>query len=539
MTATGLRTWLMAVAGFVGAVLILDSSGVVSEDAEVVVDNTAQLFAGVAATGLCWWTSRRVQGVERTWRRLMTIGMAGWTVGQALWSWYQVFSDTPLPSPSLADVGYLTMPVFALPALLVLDTEPPRHATEALRGDWVVFFLDGAIVVGSLFVLTWATALGAVVDAETPSPLALVVAIAYPLTDLILVVIVVLLAVTRRVPRQIRPQLRLLGWGLVGISLSDSIFAYLVSSGAEEMPPLTNAGFIGGPLLIAVAALATASGWPVARHMRRQMAVDRAHLLLPYGLVAVTGSVVAAQAAVGARIDPVEAILAGLVVGLVLVRQVITILENAALLERVSAAQAELTYRAHHDPLTGLANRALFGDHLDDALERHRSFGRSFALLVVDLDDFKEVNDALGHRAGDRLLTAVGQRLRGCVRGADTVARLGGDEFAVILEGDVESPGTVAERTLAALHQPFWIDGHIVSVGASVGVVEPELDELDVTADVLVHRADGAMYLGKRRGKGIVVHYGPEFAGDLPGQSHRPWPGDAPRGPRWPAPPGR
>jgi diguanylate cyclase (GGDEF)-like protein len=539
VTARGLQSRLVAAAGFVGAVLILDSWGVLSEDVEVVVDNAAQLLAGAAATGACWWTSRRVQGIERTWRRLMTIGMAGWSVGQALWSWYQVFSDTPLPSPSLADVGYLMMPVFALPALLVLDTEPPRRDAEALRGDRVVFFLDGAMIVGSLFVLTWATTLGAVVDAEAPSPLALVVAISYPVTDLMLVVIVVMLAVARRVPRPMRPQLGLLGWGLVGISLSDSIFAYLVSSGAEEMPPLTNAGFIGGPLLIAVAAMTTASGWPVARHMQRPISVDRAHLLLPYGLVALTGSVVAAQAAVGARIDPLEAILAGLVVGLVLVRQVVTILENAALLERVSAAQDELSYRAHHDPLTGLANRALFGDHLEDAVERHRRSGGSFALLVVDLDDFKAVNDALGHASGDRLLTAVGERLRGCVREADTVARLGGDEFAVLLDGDVEAPGTVAERILAALYQPFRIDGHLVSVGASVGVVEPELNELDVTADVLVHRADGAMYLGKRRGKGTVVHYRPELRDDLPGVSHRSRAGEGSMGPRWPARAGR
>ena len=140
------------------------------------------------------------------------------------------------------------MPVLALPALLALDIEPPRHSGQVLRRDRLVFSLDGAIVVGSLFILTWATALGAVVHAETPNVPALAVAIAYPLTDLILVVIVVLLIATGRVPRQLRPQLWLLGAGLVAISVSDSIFAYLVSSGADAMPPLTNAGFIAGPL---------------------------------------------------------------------------------------------------------------------------------------------------------------------------------------------------------------------------------------------------------------------------------------------------
>ncbi len=513
MGMRGLSTWLMVVAGFVVVVLFFDSSGVLSPDGEVVVDDLAQFIAGASAATLCWWTSRRVAGVERTWRRLMAVGMLGWTVGQAFWSWYQIFSDTPLPSPSIADVGYLIMPVLALPALLALDVDPPRHSGQVLRRDRLVFSLDGAIVVGSLFILTWATALGAVVHAETPNVPALAVAIAYPLTDLMLVVIVVLLIATGRVPRQLRPQLWLLGSGLVAISVSDSIFAYLVSSGADEMPPLTNAGFIAGPLLIAVAALATSEGWPSARHLRRRVAVDRGHMLLPYALVALTGAVVAGQIALGAEIDAMEASVAGAVLALVLLRQVVTLLENAALLERVSAAQAELAHRAHHDPLTGLANRTLFDDQLGEAIQRHRAYGWPFALILLDLDDFKVVNDTFGHATGDYLLSAVGQRLRGCVRSADTVARVGGDEFAVVIDGEGH---VAAERILAALRQPFRIDRHTVTLGGSLGVVSPRRGERGVTADALVQRADSAMYSGKRQGKGIAVHYCPDATPDMP-----------------------
>jgi diguanylate cyclase len=520
MGRTGLRTGLVVVVSLVLVVLFFDSSGVLSEDGEVIVDDAAQLAAGLSAATLCWWTSRRLTGVERTWRRLMAVGMLGWSVGQAFWSWYQIFSDTPLPSPSVADIGYLTMPVLALPALLALDIEPPRHSGQVVRRDRLVFSLDGAIVVGSLFVLTWATALGSVVHAETPNVPALAVAIAYPLTDLVLVVIVVLLIATGRVPRQLRPQLWLLGSGLVAISVSDSIYAYLVSSGADEMAPLTNAGLIAGPLLIAVAALATADAWPSARHLRPRVAVDRAHLLLPYALVALTGAVVAGQIAVGSKIDAVEATVAGAVLVLVLVRQVVTLLENAALLERVSAAQAELAHRAHHDPLTGLANRTLFDEQLNHAIERHRAFGWPFALIVVDLDDFKVVNDTFGHATGDYLLSAVGQRLRRCVRGGDTVARLGGDEFAIVIDGD---SGLVAERILAALRQPFRIDGHIVALGGSLGVVAPQRREAGITAEALVHRADSAMYNGKRRGKGIAVHYRPEVTTDIGRGPERSW----------------
>jgi diguanylate cyclase (GGDEF)-like protein len=517
----------MAVAVFVAVVLLLDSTGVLSPHAEIIVDDTAQLAGGGAAAALCWLTSRRTRGVERTWRRLMAVGMAGWTVGQAFWSWYQIFSDTPLPSPSLADVGYLTMPVFALPALLAFDAAPARHAGGSRAHDRAIFFLDGAIVVGSLFTLTWATALGAVVHAGSPSALAFGVAIAYPLTDLVLVAIVVLLAVTRRAPRQLRPQLWLLGSGLVGISASDSIFAYLVSSGADDMPPLSNVGFIAGPLLIAVAALTTADNHPAPRHARRLTTMDRAHLMLPYALVALTGSVVAVQSAFGDGIDAVETMLTWTVLVLVLARQVVTLLENAALLERLSASQAELSHQAYHDPLTGLANRVLFGDRLDEAIERHRRLGQGFAVLVIDLDDFKPVNDALGHAAGDHLLYAVAQRLRGSVRGVDTVARLGGDEFAVILDDETEAAGSIAQRILATLGQPFNVGGHTVALGASVGVVEPQRDETGVTPDVLVNRADRAMYAGKRRGKGVAVHYRPELARNL-----------EPAAPMTPGPPG-
>jgi diguanylate cyclase (GGDEF)-like protein len=519
MTAKRLGAWLGGALGSVAAVVVFDSSGLLSSDAEVVVDNAAQLAAGVAAAVACLVVARRVHGVERRWRRFMGFGMVGWSVGQAFWSYYQIFSDTALPSPSWADVGYLMMPIGALPALLALAVEPRPAPPGALhaRGTQasVVFFLDGLIIVGSLFILTWTTALGAVVDTGAPDRSAFGVAIAYPITDVVLVAIVVLFAVTRRVPVPYRLQLWLLGFGLVAISLSDSIFVYLVSSGADEMPPATNFGFIAGPLLIAIAALCTADGsaaaLATATPSRANRLIERIHLLLPYILVAATGGVVGTQIAVGHEIDATEATVAWVVLALVLVRVMITQLENTALLEKASEHQAELAHRAQHDPLTGLPNRALFGDRLLAAMERHRDLGRPFALLLIDLDDFKSINDSFGHAAGDRLLLAVGERLRNCVRGGDTVARLGGDEFAVVLDGTADREGSVGERVLDALRHPFEIDGQMLALGASVGVVEPGHDDMHVTADLLLQRADGAMYAGKRLGKGRAVHYRPDL----------------------------
>ena len=393
------------------------------------------------------------------------------------------------------------MPALALPALLSLavghrpDARPDPHRS-------IVFFLDGVVVVGALFLLTWATSLGAVVHSVAPTTGAFAVAVAYPATDLVLVVMVVLLTVTRRVPPHLHTQLTLLGWGLVAISVSDSIFAYLVSTAAAEMPPFTNAGFVAGPLLIAVAALTPArTGSDGVRDAHRTVA--RAHLVLPYALVALTATVIAVQAVAGADIDTVEAVLAWFVVVVGLARQMITLIQNNALLERVSTAQAALAHQAHHDPLTGLANRALFGERLDAALARHRGGGQPFALLVIDLDDFKEVNDNYGHSVGDRLLDAVGKRLCGCVRNDDTVARLGGDEFAVVLHGDGDgaTPESVRQRIVDAMRGPFEIDGTLLALGASVGIGTPMPDDADVTADLLLHRADSAMYVAKRRAK--------------------------------------
>jgi diguanylate cyclase len=515
MTTTSLGTRLVWLAAAVAAVIALDSTPLLTSDAAIVVDDAAQLAAGVFAAAACWWTAQRTIGSQRSWRLFMAVGMVGWSIGQAIWSWYQIVADTPLPCPSLADVGYLTMPVMALPALLSLAGGRRRFIGEGQRHGSEVYFLDGVVVVGSLFVITWATSLGTVVHSVAPTAPAFITAVAYPATDLILVVIVGLLAVTRRVPEQYGTQLALLGGGLVAISVSDSIFAYIIASGGDTMPPLTNAGFIAGPLLIALAALtAVDERWDA--HIRRAThRTELAHLLLPLALVAFTAALVIVQVVMGWRVDPVEAVSVGVVLAVVLVRQAITSVQNAALVDRISTAKAALSHRAHHDPLTGLANRSLFGERLRTAVERHRVHERPFALLVIDLDDFKAVNDRLGHTAGDLVLRAVGERLCACVRSTDTVARLGGDEFAVLLDGASLPASLVGQRILAALGHPFVFEGWQVAVGASVGVVESG-DDPALTPDLLLRRADGAMYVGKRRGKGVAVRYRADLGDELP-----------------------
>lgn len=163
---------------------------------------------------------------------------------------------------------------------------------------------------------------------------------------------------------------------------------------------------------------------------------------------------------------------------------------------------AEMVHAVLHDELTGLPNRRLFQDRMVSALARARRRQNQFAVLYVDIDDFKMVNDTFGHAAGDLLLQAVARRLLQCVREEDTVARLGGDEFAVLLE-DLHVPdaaSVVAEKIRLAVSQPVDIEGHMLSVPSSIGIAL--YPDHGTGMDQLLKHADSAMYSAKRAGTG-------------------------------------
>jgi diguanylate cyclase (GGDEF)-like protein/PAS domain S-box-containing protein len=182
--------------------------------------------------------------------------------------------------------------------------------------------------------------------------------------------------------------------------------------------------------------------------------------------------------------------------------------------------EAQLQYNAFHDALTGLANRALFTDRLDHALARTDRGTESLAVLFVDLDDFKAVNDGAGHGAGDTLLVAVADRLREVLRPGDTIARLGGDEFAILLENATSTEAEVAaERLLTALGEPFRSqehDGARLRIGASVGIAVGAAGQHDA-AELLRH-ADVAMYAAKEAGKGRSAVFAPDMDSAIIGQ---------------------
>ena len=211
------------------------------------------------------------------------------------------------------------------------------------------------------------------------------------------------------------------------------------------------------------------------------------------------------------------------------------------------ALEQQLTHQALHDPLTGLANRALFNDRLAHALSRHNRTGESLAVLILDLDDFKVVNDSLGHHAGDDLLVAVAERLAATVRTADTAARLGGDEFAVLLDGDADptQAAALAQRLVECLLAPFDVAGQQLYAHASVGIAlsagtptgDPGSAPADTTAGTaastaadtaaagygaeLLRAADVAMYAAKRGGKARYEVFEPGLHAAALSQLHR------------------
>jgi diguanylate cyclase (GGDEF)-like protein len=173
--------------------------------------------------------------------------------------------------------------------------------------------------------------------------------------------------------------------------------------------------------------------------------------------------------------------------------------------------ESKLIHDALHDPLTGLANRVLLRDHLARALARRGRSGGTVALLFVDLDDFKRINDSYGHAAGDQILVRVAERLVSAVRADDVVARQSGDEFAVLLGHvrDDDEAIASAERILGELRRPILLGAHSITVGGSIGIALAS--DAHATAEDLLTQADAAMYAVKADGKGRHAVYEPRM----------------------------
>jgi diguanylate cyclase (GGDEF)-like protein/PAS domain S-box-containing protein len=193
----------------------------------------------------------------------------------------------------------------------------------------------------------------------------------------------------------------------------------------------------------------------------------------------------------------------------------VTVLSLVEDITELVEAEERIRHLAHHDALTGLPNRLLLEDRVAQALARARRAGNSVAIMLVDLDNFKAVNDTLGHPCGDELIRSVAERLHGLIRDSDTVARVGGDEFAIVQSDlrDVTGAAVLAEKTMAALREPFDLNDRRPVVGASVGIALFPQDG-DSLESLLKH-ADIALYRAKAEGRGRFAFFEPDMNAEV------------------------
>ncbi|HEX4432038.1 MAG TPA: EAL domain-containing protein [Frankiaceae bacterium] len=458
-------------------------------------DDLGALAVSLVAAAGAIWRSRKAshRALRRSWM-LMALGCSSWAIGEALWCWFELGQDKN-PFPSVADVGYLGFPLAAGAALLCY----PASQGFARSGQRI---LDSLMAVGSLGLISWETVLRAVSGSPADSAFAFSVSLAYPVTDLVVLMLVVL--TLARAPGS-KLSLALMAGGCTALAVSDSLFAYLTattgySGGAVDL------GWIAAFVLLALASVAPEPSTASDPRPDAEPLVQGSASLLNYVPVIAAVAVTLGLAAAGHSPTVIQLGVAASIIAVMLLRQYLTLRRNAELATALAGREAQLRHQAFHDGLTGLANRGLFQDRLAHALELHRRDLRPVSVLFLDLDDFKLVNDSLGHRAGDDLLVRVAERITGAVRTGDTAARLGGDEFAVLIE-DNGDPVTLASRIVDVLRTPFLLDGTSVEVRASIGVFELAADDFPTTADQLLIHADTAMYAAKRSGKDRIVIY--------------------------------
>ncbi|MFE0699035.1 putative bifunctional diguanylate cyclase/phosphodiesterase [Streptomyces sp. NPDC058872] len=591
--------------------------------------------AALTAAVSCFLYGRAHRGSARPAWLLFAFSSFMAAAGNAVWGWYEVVLRVDVPDTSAADLFFLLFAPPAIVGLLVLAKKP------VTRAGWVCLALDAWLIGGSLLTLSWSLALARTADFEGESVAQAALSLAYPLLDIVLVSMVLVLHFRRSQANRSATNTAIAALALT--VLCDALFTSPLLRENYASGQLLDAGWFAGSLLLAYAPwgvrrppdnVTSARGpWLHSRPVAGSLAA-----LTPYLAAAVCTLGILYNVVEGRRVDRVVVLTGCTVVLALVVRQGIMLLDNIALthelaqkenhfrslvqgssdvimiaaptgtLRYVSPAasgvygrdadelvgselaalihpedlgavihevrrflaaspatepttriecrfrsgrgdwlnvestvnrhqgglifnsrdvtervrlQAQLQHNAEHDPLTDLPNRALFTRRVRQALGGRRSSDPGTAVLFIDLDGFKGVNDRLGHQAGDDLLVQAARRLHDSVRAGDTAARLGGDEFAALILGDGSRDQAarhtqvqeIADRLRLTLSQPYRVDGgNEVRVAASIGVA---FAEPGIEAGALLRNADLAMYRAKAAGKDRVELYAPQMQAEV------------------------
>jgi diguanylate cyclase (GGDEF)-like protein len=501
----------------------------------------------LAVLGLAYGSYHtRIDGLhlQRTWRLLALAGLT-WAISDLIALIMQAAAGKT-PFPSLADGFHLAAYPIMLASILLI---PSQRRTSAETAEYI---LDVAIIILSAGLVIWNFVVGPFFLSGETHLITVLVTTAYPIADVVLLWAAILL-ISVKFTLQPRQPLWILFAALITMATLDTILTYRKVTGMPNDGDVLNLLKTSIPLLLMLSGLMQAAvmnkneesklssqavlasqGMALLRLALPYLWLGSAYVVLWYGPT--SGQVISSFTMFS---------WVAVVLGVVILRQMFVMFENQRLtaqlhhvnndleqlfVERTAALirtneelrrevferdrmermlrerDDKLVYFSFHDMLTGLPNRALLIERLGQALRRiKRQEEYHFAVLYLDFDGFKYINDSLGHQAGDKLLNAIARRLESCVRDLDTVSRLGGDEFVVMADGihQGEDALVAVKRLQDVLASPFELEGHKVFMSASIGVVIGD-ETYDQATDIL-RDADLAMYQAKASGKSRYV----------------------------------
>jgi len=469
------RSALAAVFGLLVLMLAITAAnavlGVGGDAAERLIRDWLSSAVYILVAAIVAWRAIRAP-TKRLWWAIFATGLSLYGLGNVLWSaWIEHLKNVPIPS--ITDALWLSL--YPLSYVGIVGFARSGGHSRVPAGVW----LDGVIAGSGLAALGAAVVFRPVLASAAGSSVAVATELAYPIGDLLLAALVVGLLALRgwRLDRAWAA----LGGGFLLLAAADCMYALQVASGASTPSAITNLLYVLAVGLLALAA------WQDESEVDSPQLGGWSVLLVPAGFtIAALGLL---QADHLDRLDPLAFTLADLTLAAAVLRLALTFRDLRGL--------AEARRQAATDDLTSLANRRTFMRLAGEAIRTARLTGDKLSVVMMDLDNFKELNDTLGHNAGDALLRLIGPRIKQPLRKTDTVARLGGDEFAILLEPQPVADGVVqvAQKILQALRQPFEVQGLNVRVTASLGIASFPADARD--EEELLSRADIAMYQAK------------------------------------------